>query len=789
MRPYAGKILRVDLSTGSSKKVDTSVYADRFFGGRGIATKAYWDEVRPDTGAFDEANRLIIATGPLAGIKGVGGSRWGIYSKSPYPLKEHFCYGNLGGSFGAELKFAGYDALIIKGKAEYPAILTIRDEEILLQRAGDLWGKSTVETIETLKEKSPVKAKILSIGPAGENLVSFATVFADGDASCAGGMGAVMGSKKLKAVMVSGSRRTVEVADGDRLREIDREIRGHGRGNVKVWGLDFMAHGENTKKLPCYGCPARCLRVKYTAKNGKSGKYMCQSRFFYMPHAWGFYGEENDVPFYANRLCDEYGLDTWELQGCIEWLLRCQAEGLLDEKRTGLPISKVGSFEFIQELVRSISRQKGFGKVIALGAEKAARGLGKEYLAQYNRNDPYDPRYCTINTLLYPFETREPIQQLHEAGLVLSQWSSWAKGVESAHISSNVVRGIAERFWGGEKAGDMSRWAGKAEAARRIQDRQYAKECLMVCDWMYPVFDIPNSDDHVGDPGVESRVVSAALGTEYSREDLALIGERVFNLQRAVLLREGHRALRDDFLPAEWHESPLETHVADPECIVPGPRGEAVSRIGEKIEMDDFLRIREEYYDLRGWDVPTGLQSVELLKNIGLGDVADELSKSALAVEAARSVPFFRRIINRAALHINGHRSIARSRKETSAFNNAAEPSIEGEALMKLLEEQREKFGNGKIAHNFKGWNKSMQYYFPDIDEYYVIRMVEGKATLPEKLNGPLDKPDIFYEMSTETLRAMTRGEISGLQAYKQRRLKLKASFIDMMKLQTLNNV
>lgn len=788
MGPYAGKILRVDLSKDSSETIETSEYADRFLGGRGIATAVYWDEVGPETGAFDEGNRLIAAVGPLAGVKGIGGSRWGLFAKSPFPVREHFCYGNLGGSFGAELKFSGYDALIIQGKADQPSVLSIDDSRISIHPAGRLWGKSTVETIEGLKRNSAGNPKVFAIGPAGENLVAFATVFADGDASCGGGMGAVMGSKNLKAVTVRGSRRRVETADGDRLRELDREIRGYGRGNVKVWGLDFMAHGKQTKKLPCYGCPAQCLRVKYTAENGKSGKYMCQSRFFYMPHAWGFYGEDNDVPFYANRMCDEYGLDTWELQGCIEWLLLCHAEGLLSEKQTGLPLSKVGSLDFVEALVERTSRKEGFGEVLAMGAEKGAHSLGERYLEHYRRNDPYEPRYCRVNTMLYPFETREPIQQLHEAGLVLSQWSSWAKGVEEAHLSSDVVRGIAERFWGSRKAGDMSHLAGKAEAARRIQDRQYAKECLVVCDWMYPVFDIPNSSDHIGDPEVESRVITAVFGTEYSREELERIGERVFNLQRAVLLREGHRALHDDVLPREWHETPLETHVADPECIVPGPKGEIVSMLGEKIEWDEFYRMREEYYGLRGWDPATGLQPVDHLKRLGLGDVAEELSRLGLTVPEARPVPPFQRMINRAALRIDGHRRAARSRKAKSPAGTEQEPRIEGEALMRLLEEQREKFGKEQIAHNFRGWNKSMQYYFPDIDKYYVIRIVEGVAAAPEELNTPISKPEISYEMSTETLRAMTRGEISGFEAYKQRRLKLKASFIDMMKLQSLNN-
>lgn len=785
---YTGKILRVDLSADRHEYIDTETYARRFLGGRGIATAIYWDEVLPETGALDPENRLIFALGPLAGVKsGIGGSRWGIFAKSPFPKREHFCYGNLGGFFGAELKFAGCDGLVVLGRAAGPVVLYIDDDNVEVKPAGELWGTSTVGTIEHLRERG---WKSAVIGPAGENLVPLATVFADGDASCSGGMGAVMGSKNLKAVAVRGSRRDPGVADRRRLRDLQQEIKSFGRGNVKVWGLDFMAHGANTKKLPCYGCMASCLRVRYTAENGKSGKHMCQSRFFYMRHAWGYYSEENDVPFLANRICDEYGIDTWQVQLLIEWLLRCHSEGHISAEESGLPLDKAGSLEFIESLVRKTSLKEGFGEILAEGAEKAARKRGKEAYDLFSFNDPYDPRYCTVNIMLLPFETREPIQQLHEAGLVLSQWSSWAKGVEEAHISSDVMRGIGERFWGSVKAADMTTLAGKAEAAKRIQDRQFAKECMGICDWMYPVIDKPNGVDHVGDPGIECRVLSAVTGKQYSEADLYRFGERVFNLQRAVLLREGHRPKEDDYLAEEFHYRPLKYHVADPDCIVPGKNGEKISQIGTKVDVTAFERLRSEYYDLRGWDVPTGKQSLQQLADLDLGDAAEELRGRGLLREVSRGRGLPRRIgdalffENRSRKALDGHRSGG----GPPDFLSDAQP-LEPEALKELMEEQRRNFGNEKIAHNFANWNKVMQYYFPDIDEYWTITFVNGAAETPQRMEGPAGKPEIHYEMNTTVLEAMTKGKVSGLQAYQQRLLKLKASFSDMMKLQSLNKV
>ncbi len=919
---YAGKILKINLTSGTSETFETADYADLFLGGRGIASKLYWDEVPPEAAAFDEENCIIVALGPMAGLPAIGGSRWGIFAKSPFPVRDHFCYGNLGGFFGAELKFAGYDALIITGKAENPSILviegaqsnvpgvvgpgteertgnddandqgvrvkvnetagaatrppdnktTVRSGFIGLLPADEVWGLPTDKTFEMVKEKtarflntgaleseagtgrtsvrtdgtalpkiitknktersqdiSPKKIKVMAIGPAGENLVPIATVFADGDASCGGGMGAVMGSKNLKAVAVvrgsggtpqlSGSARPTGVPPAhdvaqvigpspihrlgterrEQLKQIEQEIRSYGRGNVKVWGLDFMAHGDNTKKYPCYGCMANCLRVKYTAGNGKSGKYMCQSRFFYMAHAWGYYGEENDTPFYANRMCDEYGIDTWEVQGIIEWLLRCHTEGVITEKESGLQLNKVGSFEFIRDLVEMVAYRRGFGELLCKGAEKASREYGRGTEKLYNRNDPYDPRYCTVNIMLLPFETREPIQQLHEAGLVLSQWSSWAKGVEEAHISSDVVRGIARRFWGSEKAGDMTTLAGKAEAAVRIQNRQMAKESAEICDWMFPIIDNPSGDgaeERVGEPSVEARLLSAALGREISEEEYYKIGERVFALQRAILLREGHKALQDDLLLREYREEPLEYHVADPDCLVPGDGGKIVSQVGNVIDMPSFLKLREEYYHLRGWDITTGLPSVSRLRALGLSDVAKDLRNRGFAVEKAKKIsPVVRlgRSVEGGMMSIaSAIGSVFSNRRLGGGHGPSATvatdaPSLREEDLHALMKEQQEKFTDPAIAHNFEGWNKTMLYYFPDIDKYYILPIVEGVGQEPEKVSSPPKKPDIYYEMSTETLRAMTRGEVSGFKAYQQRKLKLRASFTDMMKLQSLN--
>jgi aldehyde:ferredoxin oxidoreductase len=193
-----------------------------------------------------------------------------------------------------------------------------------------------------------------------------------------------------------------------------------------------------------------------------------------------------------------------------------------------------------------------------------------------------------------------------------------------------VVRRISRRFWGSEAAADFTTSEGKPLAAKMIQDRQYAKESLILCDWIYPVSDNKYNEDHVGDPTIESRLFSAVTGIETDEAALYRMGETVFNQQRAVLIRDGRRGREDDRLPEDWHTEPLRKGVMDPDCLVPDKNGEPVSRKGAVVDRQDFEQMKDEYYQIRGWDNTTGLQTRETLERLGLGDVADDLELRGL---------------------------------------------------------------------------------------------------------------------------------------------------------------
>ena len=631
---YAGSILRVNLSNGNVNKVPTADYTDRFLGGRGIAAKIYWDEVPPRTDAFDPENRLIFVTGPIAGVPGFGGSRWQVCGKSP--IHDQFSYCNLGGFWGAELKFAGYDGLVIYGSADKPVYLLVDDDRVEVREATHLTGMGAVACRDNLKEELGKAFRVVTIGPAGENRVVFASLVADNDATGSSGLGAVMGSKNLKAIAVRGSKRKIEVGDLEKVRKLREQFRLEMKDRPSMI-LPSLVNPDRVKEDICHGCIPGCMRIIYKGQSGVKGKFMCQAGVFYQVRAQRYYGELNEVPFEATKLCDDYGIDTHAIETMIMWLSRCYQAELLSDQQTGIPLSKIGSKEFIETLIRKVSHREGFGDVLANGSHKAAETLGSkaqelitDYMARTGYYSIYGPRLYITTGLFYATEPRLPIQQLHEISVLVIGAVLGGMGAENFYLTPQLIRAIAKRFWGSEIAGDFSTYEGKSLAAAKIQDRQYAKECLILCDFLWPIFHSRLTEDHVGDPSMESQVCAAVTGRDIDEQGLYKIGERVFNLQRAILAREGHKGREHDCLEEFNFTVPLKTDFGNPMCMVPGKDGEVFSRRGMVVEREKFEQMKDEYYQIRGLDVPTGLQKRDKLEELNLGEIAEVLASESL---------------------------------------------------------------------------------------------------------------------------------------------------------------
>ena len=645
---YAGKILKVDLSQGSLEDLPTVEIADRFIGGRGFAAKIYWVGASSEAKAYDPQNRRIFVNGPLAGFAGLAGSRWQVCGKSPGITPEFFSYANFGGSWGAWLKFAGYDAVIIEGTADRPVYLLIEDGKAEIKDAAFLWGKGALVTREMLKGIHGEGIRVATMGPAGDNLAVMANIIAEDDSSGSGGFGAVMGAKKLKAIAVGAGERKVTAANPEKLSELVQSIRSLKKdsrfifsGPHRMWSSyvpENLKLNPKLKKTMCYGCISGCTRAIYAAENGQKGKYLCVAAVFYADPSKKM-GEWNDVHFHASRLCNEYGLDVFSIAAIIGWLQKCYQARIITEEQVEIPLSKMGSLEFIETLVKKIALRQGFGDVLAQGVIKAADELGSAAQEQlhnwiYYRTGapyPYEPRKFIVTGLSFMTEPRAPMPQLHEIIFPLHLWWDWCNKIEGAYVSDDVLRALSRKFFGGEDALDFSTYEGKALAAKTLQDRVYVKECLNLCDFAWPMMDVKHSQDHVGDRTLPSKVFAAVTGKEMEVEELDRIGERVFNLQRALLIREGHEGRKDDILPEFDYTVPLPTAPGlNPKSSLPGKKGEVIYREGAVVDRVKFEKMKDEYYQLRGWDPETGFQKKDTLQKLGLEDIIAPLKEKVV---------------------------------------------------------------------------------------------------------------------------------------------------------------
>jgi len=316
----------------------------------------------------------------------------------------------------------------------------------------------------------------------------------------------------------------------------------------------------------------------------------------------------------------------------MRWLTDGYKAGILTEENTGLPLSKYGSWEFIETLVKNISLRHGFGYVLGQGLYQAADSVGdkaKELITDYpdknGQNMAYGPRLYNVNGLFFATEPRMALSLCHEISFPVARWKRWVRGLEGAYTSYDMLRDIGRRFWGSELAFDFSTYEGKAVAAKRIQDRIHAIECLILCGQYYP-----HTKTREGDPTIESKLYSAVTGNETDEEGLNRIGERVFNLERAVLAREDPQRKKVDEIPEFNFTVALEGEVLNTELLVPGKNGKPITKRGTVVDKEKFTKMLGEYYELRGWDKSSGLQTKQKLAELDLENIAKELAQRGL---------------------------------------------------------------------------------------------------------------------------------------------------------------
>jgi len=317
--------------------------------------------------------------------------------------------------------------------------------------------------------------------------------------------------------------------------------------------------------------------------------------------------------------------------------MSCARQGILTDEIVGAPVSRVGSLEFIQELVRKISLREGFGDVLAGGVERAAEQVGPQaksllapLMCKAGWTNVVEGRLYPNTALMAAMDPKAPLGHTHEVKQLVLRWLDWRRGVRGSYVSNEVFHRVTRRCWGSEEVADMGNHEAMARATVMIQDRQYAHDCLVVCGFLWPSTDSQATPDHLGDLSLESSILSAVTGKDINEEGLNRVGETVFNLNRAILIREGHRGVEDDRVPEAWHTTPLKIDMTNPEMILPGKGDEVVSQKGKVVDRDEFAKTRRRYYQIRQWNADTGLQTVAKLHYLGLADVAGEMERRGL---------------------------------------------------------------------------------------------------------------------------------------------------------------
>lgn len=626
----AGNILYVDLTAGRTwaEPVRTEL-TRRFIGSRGVNAKLLWDLVKPGTAPLGPDNALIFGAGLLTGTEAPSSGRTTVTCKSP--ATNLYLKTNVGGSWGAELRFAGYSHLVITGRAARPLYLWIDGETVELRDAEAVWGKDVRETDALLKaELGDEDIQVACIGPAGENLVKFAALmFSVYHAAGRGGAGAVMGAKNLKAIAVRGLGQ-VRPARPEAFHEAAVKVKEAllaESGAKGLWefgtagsmaplnemhlltaqnfqfstlpdvssltGAHLVDSGYLKRRVACFSCVFGCHRYSEVDRGPYAGTFAGGPELETLNALGLGCGVMNlEAVIKADELCNVYGLDTISTGSLIQWAMECHQRGVLSrEEADGLDLSW-GNEATVHTLIRKIAFREGLGDLLAEGVRRAAERVGK---------DSY-------------------------------QWAIEAKGLEQSRVDTRNAKSYALAFAVNPRGADhlhtetfaefgLSEEA-RATIARITGDARYASPYLTekraeIVRWHEDVYAVTDALGFCAftstalyglTPDKMAELLSAATGEPVTEEEVGRLGRRIVTLEKAFNVREG-ATRADDRLP--WrlmHESTTR------------PKGEGRNA---QEELDQLL---DRYYELHGWDKATSWPTAAVLTDLDLAEVAQELA-------------------------------------------------------------------------------------------------------------------------------------------------------------------
>ena len=618
MKGLTGKLLRVNLSIGNVVNEDIpSQDIMTFIGGRGLAIKYLYDELASGTDPLGEDNKLILCNGVLAGTTVQSASRWLSITKSP--LTGCYARSSGGADFGAWLKFAGYDLVIVEGKSERPVYIYVTPERVSIEDAREIWGLTSQKAQDWISAYHGKNTRTACVGPAAENLVRYAAIVSGRRTASRCGTGTVMASKNLKAIAINAAR-NINIYDPEKMKtlisrqiEILRSARGFqgfrqggttggaiSRNALGVYpvrnfrrgrmdGFEELS-GEKFKELKvgnagCYSCGARCGQV-HTVKDGLYKGAHSEGPEY--ESVWAFTGtidsNNKEAAIAADELCDELGMDTISTGSCIGFAFELYEKGILTKADTdGLDLT-YGNHGAMISLIKKIAKREGFGDILADGTVRAAQRIGKgsEYYAMQVKGlelPAYEPR-----------------------GLKATGFGYATSSIGGSHGNGSLA--FQEMGVPVPRAVDRFSEEDKADIVIYNQNRTALREVGILCAF---------SENHGGwIQELFPEMLAAATGIEEfgSWDYVNTVGERIVNMDRAFNVREGFDR-RHDTLPQRVQTEPV-THTG-----VEEGEGQVVRNL------DKFL---DEYYAMRDWS-QNGIPTAEKLEELGLGRIAEDMKK------------------------------------------------------------------------------------------------------------------------------------------------------------------
>jgi len=618
---FMGKILRVDLARGTiSEEELREDMMKTYIGGVGIATRYLYDEVPKGADPLGPENLLILMTGPLAGTASASASRYSVVAKSP--LTGIWGHANSGGSFGPALKRSGFDGIIFQGISPQPVYLSIEEGIPELRDAAHLWGKKVPQTEGLIRQGSDKQFTIASVGPAGENLVRFAAIM-NNTHRAAGrcGLGAVMGSKRLKAVACAGkipirlanqesfrrdAKRQVELLNESMLKVgfeafgtnmVSDMVNARGGYPTRNWQAGVFDDIEElngqaltdkvlTSRVHCFACPISCGRgseIREGIWKGHKGEGPEYETVNTLGALCGV-SDMNAVTM-ANYLCNENGLDTISTGSTIAFAMECYERGILTKEQTGGLALQFGDAPLVVELVEKIARREGIGDLLAEGTKHISQKLGRgsEAFAMNVKGlelPAYDPRAAKICGLGYVTANR--------GGDHITGYIEGPTFIDTPFLLVEDSK-IEDVF------------VANPREAKVLVDMENALtmfDAIGGCKFMGILL---KAEDFID-------LITNATGWDMSVGKFRKGGERIYNLIRAYCVREG--VSRDaDILPSRLMEEPL-------------PEGPAEGMV---IDRETLEMMKDAYYEFRGWDKKTGIPTPEKLRELGLDDLIDDL--------------------------------------------------------------------------------------------------------------------------------------------------------------------